>query len=182
MKNITFSTVMVQAILDGKKTQTRRIIKISKKPFLGNFYHPFIFKIEKHECSISTSYAYDFIQKHAKYLVGDILWGWIPSILMPQKASRIFLKIVDVRVERVQDISMSDAIAEGVMALPDDFYSLSLLTAEKSDQESYFTERFEELWDSINAKRGFGWNVNPLVWVYEFERVDSESILNQEQK
>jgi hypothetical protein len=81
----------------------------------------------------------------------------VPPIHMPRWASRISLEITGVRVERVQDISEADALAEGV-----DRTNTSL--------PGYATERFRRLWDSINAARGFGWEVNPWVWVIEFRR------------
>jgi len=84
---------------------------------------------------------------------------WHPSIHMPRWASRILLEIASVRVERVQDISDTDAEREGVGG-NDPGGMLS------------FREHFRELWDSINAKRGYGWDTNPWVWVVEFKKVD----------
>jgi hypothetical protein len=91
--------------------------------------------------------------------------GWYkrPSIFMPRWASRILLEITDIRVERVQGISEADAKAEGVGMYP------SGLTAWK-DFIPYVSE-FKRLWDSINADRGYGWDVNPWVWVIEFKNI-----------
>lgn len=80
---------------------------------------------------------------------------WRPSIFMPRWASRISLLIKDIRVERVQEISEDDAIAEGV-----DWYPALKPIA-----------LYVDLWDSINAKRGYPWASNPWVWVIEFERL-----------
>ena len=82
---------------------------------------------------------------------------WRSSIHMPHWASRLTLEIVSVRVERVQEISSGDIIAEGV-----DF-----------SQPPHDTDRlaFARLWNGINAKRGFGWDTNPWVWVVEFKRI-----------
>ena len=77
---------------------------------------------------------------------------WRPSIFMPRWACRIVLKIDKVRVERIRDISEEDAKAEGVPA---------------TLRESY-ASGFERLWDSINFKRGYGWDKNPWVWVVDF--------------
>ena len=79
---------------------------------------------------------------------------WKPSIFMPRWASRITLEITKVRVERVQEISNKDAEAEGVES-----YSVDNWQTEE------FRGPFAELWDSLNAKRGYGWEVNPWVWV-----------------
>ena len=78
---------------------------------------------------------------------------WKPSIHMPKKAARIWLEITDIRVERVQDISGDDAVAKGIKSTPD-----------------YAIDYFASLWDSINQKRGYGWESNPWVWVVEFKR------------
>lgn len=85
---------------------------------------------------------------------------WLPSIHMPRWVSRITLEIVNVRVERVQEITDDDAIQEGV-----DSTNTSI--------PGYARTRFMNLWNSINAKRGFGWDANPWVWAIEFKRVDN---------
>ena len=90
--------------------------------------------------------------------------SWTPSIFMPRWASRITLEIADVRVERVQEISEDDALAEGIE-------SPHTGPTEWSEPAEAIYE-FRRLWDSINAKRGFGWDVNPWVWIIEFPCVD----------
>jgi hypothetical protein len=92
---------------------------------------------------------------------------WRPSIFMPRWASRITLKVNRVWVERVQDISEKDAIAEGVEKISDGFWRCYQFP-EKGFRTSA-TASFMSLWDSINAKRGYGWDTNPHVWVVEFE-------------
>lgn len=87
------------------------------------------------------------------------LWGrWRPSIHMPRWASRITLEVTDVRVERVQSISESDALADGGWVYRD-------CPIHKAPERS-----FSQLWDSLNAKRGYSWDSNPYVWVVEFKR------------
>lgn len=83
----------------------------------------------------------------------------VPSIFMPKWASRLQLRVKDVRVERVQDISNEDAWCEGV-----------------SDSWEYDCVRiFRDAWNSIYGKSGYGWDANPHVWVVEFERISQSS-------
>ncbi len=109
--------------------------------------------------------------------------GWKPSIHMPRWASRITLEVTGVRVERLQEISEADAQAEGVepnWSGPLDGWSaeehgfIGVLDTNADDQDGYFRtarEAFQQLWDSINATRGYGWESNPWVWVVEFKAV-----------
>jgi hypothetical protein len=82
---------------------------------------------------------------------------WRPSIFMPRWASRLTLEITEVRVQRVQEISEDDCIAEGV--------------EQWSDSANSPRWKFQCLWDSINAKRGFGWDKNPWVWAITFKQI-----------
>ena len=95
----------------------------------------------------------------------DVPFGirWRPSIHMPRWASRINLLVKDILVERVQDISVEDVLEEGT---PD----TGKYDYDPVDETRWRCE-FSDLWDSINAKRGFGWDTNPWVWVIEFERI-----------
>lgn len=89
------------------------------------------------------------------------------SIHMPRWASRITLEITDVRVQRVQEISEEEAEAEGVEAAPCNRRC-------ESPRTSYRTA-YGPLWDSLNAKRGFGWEANPWVWAITFRRIAPET-------
>jgi hypothetical protein len=80
---------------------------------------------------------------------------WRPSIHMPRTASRITLEITGVRAERLQSISAADAWAEGIPHSPD------------VDP----AHEYRDLWDSLNAERGYGWDTNPWVWVVEFRKI-----------
>ena len=99
---------------------------------------------------------------------------WRPSIHMPRWASRIQLEIVDVRVEQVQDISERDMVAEGI-ALKDSDYEWN--RRDRYSQEQFFglnlAQHWIDLWNSINEKRGYGWDVNPWVWVVEFRMIEN---------
>jgi hypothetical protein len=100
-----------------------------------------------------------------------LAWGRKrPSIHMPRWASRITLEITGVRVERVGEITELDAMSEGAerpQLSPDniDGHPVHPMTGP-------YLEGFRLLWDSINAKRGYGWTVNPWVWVIEFKRLE----------
>lgn len=211
-KPILFSGPMVRAILEGRKTMTRRIMK--PQPVDGTWKHPRI-KMGYFKCESG-----DRPSVFGAYVPGDTLWVretwsyatgpnrdepddpehhkiiyreqwvrenpdinldgcWKPSIFMPRFAARISLRVTDVRVERLQDITEEDAIAEGVEPHLDGWYpygrAIAFWKGAQADvpAQCCITARdsFEGLWDSLNAKRGFPWASNPWVWVVSFERV-----------
>lgn len=86
---------------------------------------------------------------------------WRPSIFMPRWSSRITLEVVSVRVERLQSIKDDDAKAEGA----------TLDNSGRLESVGNFVDGFAIVWDKINKKRGFGWDVNPWVWVVQFKVV-----------
>jgi len=90
--------------------------------------------------------------------------AWRPSIFMPKWACRLWLRVVDVRVELVQEITAADAMAEGC----------ECECSKPTLQCAGNVHAFRRLWDSLNAKRGYGWDVNPWVWVISFERLESK--------
>ena len=96
---------------------------------------------------------------------------WTPSIFMPRSASRITLEVVSVRVERLQDITEEDAKAEGVSGLPLAMMKVWPPTGPSQGVPMPMKDVFAALWDSLNAKRGFGWQTNPWVFVIEFQRI-----------
>lgn len=215
MKPILFSAPMVIALLDGRKTKTRRVIKFPEG-MTGHYA----------SCGDRDYLYYPCGIMRPKYQVGDVLWvretwqrnnlwyaendqdgymcvvykadgktenvflkkdrferqynsmsgsepEWHPSIFMPKEATRIFLRVTSVHAERVQDISEADAKAEGI--------GMPLFTS--ADIEDYgYVECFEQLWNSINEKRGFGWGLNPFVWVYGFEQISKEEAERSEVK
>ena len=157
-----FNTQMVRATLADRKDMTRRIIK--PQPGTGGIFIPELFLKEKCKYKpgdriwvretwrTQTSMSGDF--RGYYYKADDASnYKWNPSIYMPRVASRITLEIVDVRIERVQEISPADIKREGID--PDD----SLIIA------------FSILWDSLNKKRGFPWDDDPWVWVISFKRI-----------
>lgn len=203
---ILFSGPMVRAILAGRKTQTRRVVKPQ----------PESVDEATHTIRPYTGSAEALMKaRPSKYQVGNNLWvretlrpakrglvvysadgvpvmrngesqQWsecgrkakvIPSIFMPRWASRLLLEVKAVRVERVQDISEADAVAEGVGygwegGWPDYRHLRpgSVLTAELTQDTARMS--FSTLWDTLNARRGFGWAENPWVVAVTFERVE----------
>lgn len=108
--------------------------------------------------------------------IDDRGFGWRPSIHMPRWASRITLEITGVRVERLQDISEADAKAEGITVLPlqnVDDPSAWWQSSPGENQARTPIASFRNLWDSINAKRGYSWESNPWVWVIEFKHLEN---------
>ena len=103
---------------------------------------------------------------------GEAPTRWRPSIYMPKEAARLFLRITDVRVERLQEITEDDAVAEGVKD-PYEYQDANYYERVATDKEIN-ASAFAGLWDSINDKRGYPWRDNPWVWVYEFEQCEKE--------
>jgi len=186
MKPIIFSAEMVSAILEGRKTQTRRVIKPQPAWInsSGRWCWP-IPKTKRHkgccdEVVTASREWWEYLSsEQLPYQSGDILWvretwchadttdeiiyksdnpslsaKWRPSICMPRKAARLFLRVKNVRVERLQDIAEIEATHEGIIK--------HLGIHARND--------FSKLWDSIYGKRGYGWDTNPWVWVIDFER------------
>jgi len=199
---ILFSTPMVKALLEGRKTQTRRIIKPQGRAVC--------FDVAMHKdgsdkwprnLDADERYISDMNCPYGK--VGDILWvretwgldyfgyarpwhfkegikveqrdiiyraddedrdkrflldeSWKPSIFMPRAACRIRLEIIDIKVERVQNITDEDSLAEGVLMNQNIFSTGEL------------KEAYKQLWCKINGSES--WNKNPWVWVIEFKQI-----------
>jgi len=114
-----------------------------------------------------------FVQYRADWGDEPYHWGWNSPIFMPRWASRIALEVVSVRAERVQDITKADARAEGMhfgftLGKGEPKYNFNIGAYDA------YTANFRRLWDAINARRGYGWNINPWVWVIEFKMIEPE--------
>lgn len=211
LKPILFSTKMVQAILVGSKTQTRRVI--NPQPYIDNMGNFCQDKWNYGQNLDNTPNIKNFIYCRSKANINDIFWVretwmnapnfpelpekyyykaskskqfleewkgcWKPSIFMPKEAARIFLKVKNVQIERLEDISKEDAIAEGI-----EKWEQMCQTRYKSyvepmvgfwDDGSHLQTSsvhpaiasFRSLWASINGFDSL--NSNPWVFVYEFE-------------
>ena len=96
---------------------------------------------------------------------------WRPSIHMPKDAARIFLRVTDVRVERLQDITNADCVSEGAVKRPNMTKRGDLILHNR------YRKEFGELWDRTIKPTDldrYGWDANPWVWVYSFERISKE--------
>ena len=230
IKPILFNAEMVRAILNGRKTCTRRIVKGYIPPdgefgytaftpqnaisCRGTFetsyprYGEKFFKLPYQkgdvlyvretwgwcpcwDCGLDTTpdgcknpVIYDFKKKEhgcymyrascedSKYSLADT---WHPSIHMPKEAARIFLKVTNVRVERLQEITDDGCIAEGVYPSPCRKCNATFGCDTCPDEGYHETDGFSELWNSTIKKSDldrYGWDANPYVWVIEFERCE----------
>ena len=188
MKPIIFSTPMVQAILDSRKTQTRRVIKPNIIEKGTNwFWNPNenvnlapykpgdILWVRETFCEVPYEHnhvpikgGYITIPKYAYKADSerDYTGIWKPSIHMPREAARIFLRVTNVRVERLRDITETDVRKEGFS----DHFDIETDTFYPC---GYF---FKHTWNNLNAKRGYGWDTSPWVWVIEFEKISKEGL------
>lgn len=172
---------MVRAILEGRKTQTRRVAKPVKHPDLGNLYTPGALAMGREPqhvidraCPMGQPgdriYVRETFSQHPEW--GQLafradgeefedadgwLWEpkWIPSIHMPKDLARIWLEITGVRLERIQEITPDDCIAEG--AWPVEQRELG--------RGHEAASAFRELWEST----GGDWDANPWVWAIDFK-------------
>jgi hypothetical protein len=185
---IIFNGWSVGAILDGRKTMTRRVIKHKHQikmncPYGRTGDHLWV--RETWIDDVTEGHYLDGTpsgEEHHKiyYKVDDTITipglrpCWRPSIYMPRWASRITLEIIGVRVERVQDITAKDVEKEGINIVAKLPHPLVKVKNPERLIKMIAQDEFKKLWDSINAKRGYPWESNPPVWVIEFKNI-SES-------
>lgn len=223
IKPILFNTEMVRAILDGRKTCTRRICKDANEYTVPDmdFYnadrrtyavHNFADKEQMEQLSTAErtcpicpgdilyvretwehfdccccegdehGNCYQEPQQNVlnksygcyMYRATDEIYGdarWHPSIHMPKEAARIWLKVTDVRVERLQEITVDGCHREGI-----NIETSAVTDGETLNRNHDFSlEKFEILWDSTVKKSDidrYGWDANPYVWVISFERCE----------
>lgn len=199
-KPILFNTEMVRAILDGRKSCTRRICKDANECTVPDmdYYDPdkrtyavHNYADEKHTDKLSIAertcpicpgdilyvretwckgleryiYRADYSDTEKFYQDGkEINMKWHPSIHMPKEVARIWLKVTDVRVERLQDISGESLTKEGIDLFQSNYVRVAF-------------DEFKNIWNSTIKKSDldrYGWNANPWVWVIEFERCERE--------
>lgn len=221
VKPILFNTDMVRAILDGRKTVTRRVVKPQPWGTCPNTGGDHELEPDNFCGGVATGFVcgrcgHGVCPPRMKYPVGEALfrpmcwpgdilyvretWNrvklagesewhyeyrascenpayfsdgffseWRPSIHMPKKAARLFLRVTGVRVERLQNMTAEDSLKEGVK-----LHLNNILRGEST------LKPFAQAWDSTikPADRDrYGWDANPWVWVIEFERISKEAAL-----
>lgn len=206
--NKQISTEMVRAILDGRKTCTRRICKDANEYTVPDmdFYnadrrtyavHNFVDKEHTEQLSIAERtcpicpgdilyvretwkeapkgyYYYEDCQKDD---IADVT-KWKPSIHMPKEAARIWLKVTDVRVERLQEITYNGALREGSQGIRCDHVALGVHGCTDCMNTGWIEPpqvEFMQIWNDTIKKSDidrYGWDANPWVWVIEFERCE----------
>lgn len=167
---ILFSGPMVRALLDGRKTQTRRVLPRGDWSQALPEDYPFqpgdrLWVREAMTTIAGTGLAYaadgqPVDMSRAPDDFPDAVRRTMPGMFMPRWASRLMLAVTDVRVQRVQEISEADAQAEGCK---ERFEPEHPETPTWSARQS-----FADLWNSLNAKRGAGWDANPWVVALTF--------------
>ena len=190
-KPILFNTEMVKAILDGRKTQTRRVIPLKNNDLIfTGFVVSSTAKNREGYCAFGKNKEQDLEFAKPHYKVGDILYvkekcvdeypngfcfkedyeeeEWNDRYLIKQYCNklnaRIFLKVTNVRIERLQDISVRDI--EKATGWRREIYSYS-------NKNKAFFKDYRDFWNST-AKDGYKWEDNPYVFVYEFERIEKQ--------
>ena len=128
-------------------------------------------------CAQRTQDRCDQIFYRATHNYPDDDQKWIPSIHMPRWASRITLEVTAVRVQRVQEISEEDAKAEGAMYV--DGGEIGHSGWRHDFKDVFATAKASFLWQVVNGRRGFGWEVNPWVWCISFRRIKDGQTENQ---
>lgn len=249
---ILFSTPMVQALLDKRKTQTMRIVKSQPSTVTSEFAHhplqwpkkPWVARFkygDRDAYEVTDAYKCPYgkpgdllwvrekwyaVEREGQGIGNQFIvfddeldaneaplrstnklyrWGCHPSIHMPKEAARIWLQVTDVRVERLQDITETDAIAEGVQPYCEGVEKCPSQYCQRMGCQSageYYhylrdlddfptfsaKESFESLWQSINGSES--WQTNPWVWVVSFKVLSTtgkpslltESAVNEEQE
>lgn len=161
---LIFSGPMVRALLEGRKTMTRRLAKRNKR---GEYSTPYAVG---HTLWVKETFGtspYDPDKTVYAADGGDSWPRWKPSIFMPRAFSRITLEVTAIRLERLQDITEADAIAEGIEVSPAN--ALCGVAGVVPFNFAVATVAFAWLWQHIHGPGA--WDRNPLVWVITFRRV-----------
>ena len=231
MKPILFNTDMVRAILDGRKTVTRRVVKQGKSNPKYHNRDKFYGVVDHLNNDYKNWYAgfyndndifygangerlIDAIYFKAPYKVNDVLYvretwrkitdteygyradchkavesvfNWKPAIHMPKEAARLFLRVTDVRVEKLRDMKLEDFLKEGILVNAEKLKIIHSVTSTQDERERAeilanmeAINKFKDLWNSTAGKPfsperyANNWYGNPYVWVIEFEVIPAD--------
>ena len=185
-KSIFIAADLIPALLDGRKKCMRRIMKPQPtgeyartfseiamyQPgdilYVRETWHKYIKRVGKGEsCHLAEFYGYKASIANSE----DANEPWKSPVCMPKEAARIWLKVTNVRVERLQEITVDGCHREGI-----NIETSAVTDGETLNRKHDFSlEKFETLWDSTVKKSDidrYGWDANPYVWVISFERCE----------
>lgn len=168
-----FSGPMVLALIEGRKTMTRRVIasgvdgSAPPRPPLISFGDRLWVR------EAISAWLSGGVSKYSRYDADGkaTFFPWpkrwtrdkAPAMYMPRAMSRLTLTVTDVRMQRLQEISGSDANAEGIQ-----YRQMDVFGMDRVERQHFYKACFEQLWNSINADRGYGWSTNPFIVAYTF--------------
>lgn len=196
-KPILFNTNMVLAILDGRKTSTRRIVKFTagRNPNWSGYIKDglMLYNGRNEPCCRKPPYQVGnilYVRETWSSWTGGYLYKawplplsqpgqskymrWHPSIHMPKEAARIFLQVKDIQIGKLKDISNEDILKEGA---DKDIINHYILQMPKETEEwirAAYVLEWSQIWDSVIKKTDidcYGWEANPWTWNIEFEKI-----------
>lgn len=197
MKPILFNTDMVRATMEDRKTETRRLVKPippenARLELVGDRRHAMDLSIEIPRPNDRRIYTSPYLPDDILYVretwaewTGGYVYKadgtcsgyplafvdhWHPSIHMPKEAARIFLRVTDVRVERLQEITAADCEKEGAARINN-----PIIREDPETYTAYCRKEFSRVWNSTLKHMDhirYGWAANPWVWVISFERCE----------
>lgn len=194
MKPILFNTDMVRATMEDRKTETRRLVKPippenARLELVGDRRYAMDLSIEIPRPNDRRIYTSPYLPEDILYVretwaewTGGYVYKadgtcsgyplafvdhWHPSIHMPKEAARIFLRVTDVRVERLQEITAADCEKEGAARINN-----PIIREDPEAYTAYCRKEFSRVWNSTLKHMDhirYGWAANPWVWVISFE-------------
>lgn len=196
-KPILFNTDMVIAILDGRKTSTRRIVKFlaGQNPNWSGYIKDglMLYNGRNEPCCRKPMYQKGdvlYVRETWSEWTGGYLYKawpspinqpgqsrymrWRPSIHMPKEAARIFLQVKNIQIEKLKDISNEDILKEGASKDTINHYILQMPEKTEEYIRAAYVLEWSQIWDSTIKETDidyYGWSADPWIWVIEFEKI-----------